>query len=89
MRFTPAEINKLRAAYAGIKKCTTEHFAKMKTSLRKLDNEALRQIQESGVPFVDTAANSLLCDRGELPEDARLDWAADKIASKMRAAAVA
>ena len=84
-----SQINRLRAAYSTLKTIQPEGLDRLKRTIGQLCTADIRQLAESGIPFVDTAANSLLCDRGVLPEDARLDWAASKIANKMRAASVA
>lgn len=80
---TPSQINKLRAAYSTIRKCSFENFERLKATVGKLPAADLEQLADSGIPFVETAANSVLCDKGIRPEDARIDHAADVIARKM------
>lgn len=87
MGMNTTQINTLAASFSGIKTCTPANFAKIKATLAKLDVEALTSIRNAKIPFVSTAANSLLVDRRSLPTTARLDWAAEMIASKAATAA--
>jgi hypothetical protein len=74
-----AMVNQLRAAFAGAKRCTPEHFAKMKKTLSVLPDKHLHTLRDARIPFVSTAANSLLVDRGSLPKSARWDWAIEVV----------
>lgn len=77
---TPAQINRLRAAYSTINVCSIENFERLKATVGKLPASDIEQLADSGIRFIDTAANSVLCDRGIRSEDARIDHAADVIA---------
>lgn len=84
-----AQINRLRAAYSTLRTIQPEGLDRLKRTIGQLCTADIRQLAESGIPFVDTAANSLLVDRGVLPESARLDHAADVIFRKMSVRATA
>ena len=84
-----SQINRLRAAYSTLRTIQPEGLDRLKRTIGQLCTADIRQLAESGIPFVDTAANSLLVDRGVLPESARLDHAADVIFRKMSVRATA
>lgn len=79
MRLTNAHLNALRAAYSTLGTCTIEGFEKLKALVGRFSVRDLEKLADSGIPFVDTAANSVLVDRGIRSEDARADHAADVI----------
>lgn len=76
-RLTPRQINTLRSAYASVKRCTPEQLKQMKRSLANLHPDSLAALASSGIPFVQTAANSVLCDKGIRPESARWEHGID------------
>lgn len=80
---TPAQINRLRAAYSTINVCSIENFERLKATVGKLPASDIEQLADSGIRFIDTAANSVLCDRGIRPQDARVDHAVEVIARGM------
>ena len=74
---TKRQFSHLAAAYAGVKTVTPANFDKLKKAVAPLPVRDLRKMAKSGIPFIDTAANSVLVDAGVLPETARIDHAAD------------
>ena len=78
-------VNKLEAAYAHIRSCSVENFATMKGILSGVDNTTLAKIADSDVRFVNTAANSVLVDRGVRTMEHKIDHAARVIAKSVHA----
>lgn len=77
---TPTQVSQLVAAYANVRTCSVENFAKMKAILSGLPNRSLESLADSDARFVNTAANSILVDRGVRTIDAKIDHAARIIA---------
>ena len=78
-------VNTLSAAYSGIRSCSVENFAKMKAILSGMDNATLAKIADSDVRFVNTAANSVLVDRGVRTMEHKINHAARIIAENIYA----
>jgi hypothetical protein len=78
-------IDTLTAAYSGIRTCSVENFAKMKAVLANMPNRELEAIADSDARFVNTAANSVLVDRGVRTLDHKIDHAARVIAKSIHA----
>ena len=83
--FTAKEINRLRAAYGSLNRITIEGYHSLKRTLGVLPQPALVQLADSRIPFIDTAANSVLIDKGIRPESARWDHAIDKVTDSILA----
>ena len=83
-----SELNRLRSSYSALTHITIEQRDKLKATVGRLPVADLEQIADSGIPFLDTAANSVLVDRGIRDEDARIRHAADKIFAKAQRRAV-
>lgn len=78
-------INTLSALFSGIRYCSVENFAKMKAVLAGMDSATLAKVADSDVRFVNTAANSVLVDRGVRTMDHKIDHAARVIAQSVHA----
>lgn len=78
-----SQINQLRASYGSVNRCTIDAYDKLKTLCRALCTADQEQLADSGIRFVSTAANSVLCDRGIRPESARWEHAIDKITDSL------
>ena len=89
MRMTNQQLNALRAAYSTLGTITIEGFDKLKSVVGRLDARDIEKLADSAIPFVETAANSVLVDRGIRSEDARADHAADVLYRKHKRAATA
>ena len=73
---TRNQIAQLSAMFGNVRTIQPEHFDRLKAALSPLPVRSLEKLADSDARFVNTAANSLLCDRGIRPESARLDHAA-------------
>lgn len=70
---TQAQMNRLLAAFSGIKTCSIEHFERMKGVLKLAPTSMLTKLADSDVAFVNTAANSVLVDRGVRQWESKVD----------------
>jgi len=70
------QMKKLFAGFATIKTCSIENFNRLKATVSMLPIKDVEQLADSDIPFVNTAANSVLVDKGVRDEDARIDHCA-------------
>lgn len=81
---TERQIQTLRAAYSTASTISIENFKRLKNTVGLLPVADIERLADSGIRFVHTAANSVLCDRGVRPESARFDHFVDLIAETLR-----
>ena len=77
------QMNKLFAGFGSVKTCSIENFNRLKATVSLLPVKDLEQLADSDIPFVNTAANSVLVDKGVRDEEARIDHAAKIIGQGM------
>lgn len=82
---TPAMLNQLRASFGSCTRISEEHYAKLKRTVGKLPTSDLRTIADGDIPFVSTAAVSVLVDRKALPASAKWEHAIDTITKSVLA----
>lgn len=82
---TQAQMNRLLAAFSGIKTCSIKHFERMKGILSQAPTPMLISLADSDVAFVNTAANSVLVDRGVRDWEAKVDHIARVMTKDIRA----
>lgn len=78
-----AQIEILCQAYGKLQSISIEGHFRLKKLLSELPIKSLEALAESDVKFVNTAANSVLCDKGIRSESARFDHAAKIIAKSV------
>jgi hypothetical protein len=81
---TQAQMNRLLAAFSGIKTCSVEHFGRMKDVLKQAPTSMLTKLADSDVAFVNTAANSVLVDRGVRGWESKVDHIARVMTKEIR-----
>lgn len=82
---TPQQLNRLLAAFSGVKTCSIEHFERMKGVLKLAPTPMLVKLADSDVAFVNTAANSVLVDRGVRDWESKVDHIARVMTKQIRA----
>lgn len=80
---TNKQMNQLRASYASIGTITVDDYLRLKATIGRLGQSDIEQLAGSGIKFVNTAANSVLCDRKIRPESARWEHAIDTITDSL------
>lgn len=83
--FSAKEMNRLGACYNSLSTIPVEGYASLKRTIGSLPTKALEQLANSGIRFIGTAANSVLCDKGIRPESARWEHAIDTITDTLLA----
>ncbi len=82
-QLTPHQMNTLRSQFSSVKTITPEHHQRLKQTIGAFNPDTLAALADSGIPFIRTAANSVLCDRGIRPESARWEHAIDVITDSL------
>lgn len=82
---TPQQLNRLLAAFSGVKTCSIEHFERMKGVLKLAPTSMLVKLADSDVAFVNTVANSVLVDRGVRDWESKVDHIARVMTKQIRA----